>query len=131
MLKKRPHIVHLNLIYMSYDQKKGQESNFQFDSRSQTPWKQGSNEFWLGQAIHHWKDFFKGYKILPSHFFLKKTWFEKNMNVQSFRITRIPVLGLPLGNSDEKWHLHVAPMQRHEVYYREGSGASSQRLWPM
>jgi hypothetical protein len=29
----------------------------------------------------------------------------------------------------KKWHLDVVPMDRHKIYYREGSGASSQRLW--
>jgi hypothetical protein len=37
VLKRRclkwPHIVHLYLICMSYDQKKGRESNWEFDSR--------------------------------------------------------------------------------------------------
>jgi hypothetical protein len=36
---KCPHIVHLNLICMSYDQKKGRESNWEFDFRPQIPWK--------------------------------------------------------------------------------------------
>ncbi len=26
-------------------------------------------------------------------------------------------------------HLDVVPAKRHKVYYSEGSGASSQRLW--
>ncbi len=34
---KCPRIVHLDLICMSYDQKKGQESNGEFDSQAQTP----------------------------------------------------------------------------------------------
>jgi hypothetical protein len=55
----------------------------------------------------------------------KKIWFEKDMNVQSFRITRIPTLGSP----KEKWHLGVVRVKKHKLYYREGSGASSQRLW--
>jgi hypothetical protein len=36
-----------------------------------------------------------------------------------------PNLGSPRG----KWHLDVILVERHKVYYREGSGASSQRLW--
>ncbi len=32
-----PHIVHLDLICMSYDKKKGQESNWEFDSQPQIP----------------------------------------------------------------------------------------------
>ncbi len=65
---KCPCIVCLNLICMSYDQKKGQESNWEFDSWPQIPWKQGSNEVQLGLAMHSWKELFEGYKILPSHF---------------------------------------------------------------
>jgi hypothetical protein len=62
---KCPHIVHLDLIYMSYDQKKGHESNWEFDSRSQILRNKGSNEVRLGRVIHHWKNIFEGYKILP------------------------------------------------------------------
>ncbi len=32
------HIVHLDLIYMNYDQKNGWESNWEFDSQPQTLW---------------------------------------------------------------------------------------------
>jgi hypothetical protein len=53
------------------------------------------------------------------------------MNVQSFKIVKIPILGLPLGNPEslkKKCHLDVTSTESHKVYYREGSGASSQRL---
>jgi len=63
---KCPCIVHLDLICMSYDQKKGWESNWEFDSRPQVFWNQGSNEVRLECAINHWKDIFNGYKILSS-----------------------------------------------------------------
>jgi hypothetical protein len=33
---------------------------------------------------------------------IKKKYFEKYMGVQSFETTRVPVLGLPLGNPEEK-----------------------------
>jgi hypothetical protein len=65
---KCPHIVHLDLICMSCDQKKGRESNWEFDYRPQIPRKQGSNEVQLRHVIHHWKDLFEGYKVLPSYF---------------------------------------------------------------
>jgi hypothetical protein len=71
---KCPRIIHLHLICISYDQKKGRESNWEFDSRSQTLWKQGSNEFWLGHVIHCWKGHFEGYKILHSHLQKKLIW---------------------------------------------------------
>jgi hypothetical protein len=50
------------------------------------------------------------------------------MNVQSFEITKVPILGLPLG---KKCHLDVTPMESNKIYYKEGSGASSQSLQAM
>ncbi len=41
---------------------------------------------------------------------------------------KVLVLGLPLGSPRKKWHLDVVPTERHKIYYREGNGASSQRL---
>jgi hypothetical protein len=61
------HIVHLNLKCMNYNKKKGHESNWEFDSQPQFPLEQGSSDLWLGHAIHHWKDHFEGYEILPLH----------------------------------------------------------------
>ncbi len=119
---KFPHIVHLNLNCISYEQKKGQESNWEFDFRPQIPWKQGSNKVQLECVIHHWKDIYKGYKILSSYFQntfnLRKIWMSK-------------ILGLPLRSLEEKWHLDVIPMERHKVDYREENGASSRKLQAM
>jgi hypothetical protein len=74
---KCPRIVHLNLICMSYDQKKGQELNWELDSQLQIPWKE-SNEVQLEHVIHCWKNIFKGYNILTLHFQkrfdLRKIW---------------------------------------------------------
>jgi hypothetical protein len=119
-------IVHLDVIDMSHDKKKGQESNWEFDSWSQIPTKQGSNKIRLGHVIHHWKIFLKAIRYYLA--FSKQNWFEKNMNGQSFGTTKVLVLGLPLGNHREKWHLDVVPIDRHTIYYKEGNGASFQRL---
>jgi hypothetical protein len=66
---------------MSYNQKKGQESNWEFDYRPQISLKKGLNLLWLERAIHYWKDLFKGYKIVPFHaqkkLDLKKIWASK------------------------------------------------------
>jgi hypothetical protein len=51
------------------------------------------------------------------------------MNVQSFEIIRVPILELPLGSLGKKCHLDVAPIEGHKIYYREGSGVLTQRLW--
>jgi hypothetical protein len=81
-----PHIVHLDLICMNYDQKKGRKLNWEFYSPPQILWKQRCNECWLRHAIHHWKDPFEGYKIL--HLYskkildLKKIWTSKVLKQQ-------------------------------------------------
>jgi hypothetical protein len=61
----------------------------------------------------------------------RSSWNKKDMSVQNSKTTRVLILGLPLGSAEEKWHLDVVPMERHRVYNREGSGASSQRLLAM
>jgi hypothetical protein len=60
-------IVHLYLKYMSYDQMKGWESNWEFDSLPQILLEKGSNDLQLENAICCWKYLFEGYKIFPFH----------------------------------------------------------------
>jgi hypothetical protein len=40
-------------------------------------------------------------------------------------------LGLPFGSLGKKCHLDIALTESHWIYYREGSGASSQRFQAM
>jgi hypothetical protein len=51
-----------------------------------------------------------------------------NMNVQLFKIVKVFILELPLENPKKKYDLNVTPTNSHKIYYREGNGASSQRL---
>jgi hypothetical protein len=53
------------------------------------------------------------------------------MSVQRFGTTIVLVLGLPFGSFEEKWHLDVVSAEMHQIYYTEGNGTSSQRLWAM
>jgi len=50
------------------------------------------------------------------------------MNIQSFGTIIVLVLGLPFGSLGKKCHLDVTLVESHILYYREWSGASSQRL---
>jgi hypothetical protein len=61
----------------------------------------------------------------------KQAWFEKDMNIENFGIVKIPVFGLLLGSPTKKCHLDVTLTKSHKVHYKEGSGASSQRLQVM
>ncbi len=67
VLKRRyriwPHIGHLDICRPSYGQKKGRESNWQFDSR---PLKVGDRplpDLRIESAIRRWKDDDEGYKF--------------------------------------------------------------------
>jgi hypothetical protein len=61
--RKCPRIGHLDICRPSYGQKRGRESNWQFDSR---PLKVGNRplpEVWIGSAKRRWKDLDEGYKL--------------------------------------------------------------------
>jgi len=61
--RKWPRISHLDICRLSYGQKKGRESNWQFDSR---PLKVGNRplpDIRIESAIRRWKDDDKGYKF--------------------------------------------------------------------
>ncbi len=61
--RKWPRIGHLNICSPSYGQKKGRESNWQFDSR---PLKVGNRplpDLRIESAIRRWKDLDEGYKF--------------------------------------------------------------------
>jgi hypothetical protein len=61
--RKCPRIGHLDICRSSYGQKKGRESNWQFDSR---PLKVGNRplpEVRIESAIRRWKDHDEGYKF--------------------------------------------------------------------
>jgi hypothetical protein len=50
------------------------------------------------------------------------------MNIQIFRTTKVPILGLPFRSPEKKWHLDVAIAKNHRIYYKQGSGASSPKV---
>jgi hypothetical protein len=61
--RKWPRIGHLDICSRSYGQKKGRESNCQFDSR---PLKVGNRpllDLWIKSAIRRWKDLDESYKF--------------------------------------------------------------------
>jgi hypothetical protein len=66
-LKRRyrecPRIGHLDICHPSYRQKKGRESNYQFDSRPLKVKNRPLREVLIGSAIRRWKDLDEGYKF--------------------------------------------------------------------
>jgi hypothetical protein len=116
------HMDHLDICSPCYGQKKGQESNWQFDFR---PLKVGN---WLDpgmckwSAIDHWKALKKSYK-LASDFILirglsKKLWTPKVPRVQTGTIS-----GLHFGSLGKKCHSDASAVESRRKYYmREGGG---------
>jgi hypothetical protein len=115
-------MTHLDTSNTSYGQKKGWESNCQFDF---WPLKVGNCFDFLAfrwRATYFWKDLDKGYNFALNIIVIKgfhtKLWAPK--------VARVPTLGisgLPLGSHGTKWHLGVGPVTKHKIYYKgEGGG---------
>jgi hypothetical protein len=61
--RKWPRIGHLDICRASYGQKKGQESNWQFDSRPQKVGNRPLPDLRIESAIRRWKYLNEGYKF--------------------------------------------------------------------
>jgi hypothetical protein len=61
--RKWPRIGHLDICNPSYGQKKGRESNWQFDSRPLKVRNQHLPDLQIENAIRRWKDLNAGYKF--------------------------------------------------------------------
>jgi hypothetical protein len=118
-------ITHLEIWNTSYGQKKGRESNCQFDpiwlltrkSRESTRFT------WLQTTCHiplesSWRELQLCFRL---HFDPKSA--RKVMGLQSPGNHNCRDFGSPAGVSGEKSHLDVGPVERSKVYYKgEGGG---------
>jgi len=115
-------MTHLDIWNTSYDQKKGRESNWSFDSR---PLKVRNRPDFLAcrwRATYYWKALDEGYNFALDLISIEglhtKLWGPK--------VTGVPTLGisrLPFGSPGTKCHLDVGLVKRHRVYYKgEGGG---------
>jgi len=111
----------------NYGQKKGRESNCQFDSR---PKKVGNRPDLLSfrqLATYRWKALDEGYNFASNRIsirgLLAKLWGSKFARVLVGAIS-----GLPNGSPGEKSHLNVGPVERCRVYYK-GEGGGFPQVW--
>jgi len=97
--RKSPHIGHLDIYSPSYGQKKGQESNWQFDSR---PLKVGNRplpDFRIESTTWRWKDLDEGYNfgldLVAIRLYSRELWALKVPELQpgQFRDSNLGVLG--------------------------------------
>jgi hypothetical protein len=113
---------HSDICSTSYVQKKGRESNWQFDSQ---PLKVGNRPDYLAcnqRATYHWKALNKGYNFALDLITIRGI----HKKLCTFKVAGVLVVaisGLPLGSPVTKSHLNVAPVEWRRVYYMgEGGG---------
>jgi len=115
-------IAHLDIWNTSYGQKKGQESNCQFDSRPQKVKNRPNLLSCMGRATYRWKALNESYNFASNRIaiwgLLTKLWGSKVAGVPFGAIS-----GLPVGSLGKNSHLDVASVESCRVYYKgEGGG---------
>jgi hypothetical protein len=115
-------MIHLDIWNTSYGQKKGWESNWQFDSRTV---KVGNRPNFLvcrWRATYRWKALNKGYNLALDLISIEGL----HIKLCAFKVAEVPTLGifgLPFGSIGTKCHLDASPIASHKVYYKgEGGG---------
>jgi hypothetical protein len=119
---KWAHIAHLNIWNISYGQKKGWESNWQFDSRPLKVKNRPDFRACKWRATYRWKAFDEGYNVASDVISIKglhaKLWRPKVAGVPTLAISKLPLWSL-----ETKSHLDLGPVERCRIYYKgEGGG---------
>jgi hypothetical protein len=103
---------HLDICSPSYGQKKGRESNWQFDSRPLKVRNRPDLDVRWGSATWRWKALEKSYKIgselVPIGGQGEKLWWPKVPGVQTRTVSR-----LHFGSPWTKNHLGMGAMEQH------------------
>ncbi len=118
---KWAHIAHLDICNISYGQKKGWESNWQFDS---WPLKVRNWPHFLAcrwHAAYHWKVLNKDYNFSLDYIAIRGLH-AKLCPSKVVGVLVVGISGLPFGNPGTKNHLDVVPVERHRVYYKGKGG---------
>jgi len=119
---KWPWMSHLDIYNPSYGQKKGRESNWQFDSQPLKVGNQPNSDVSRRSTTWRWKALKNSYKIsldfIPIGGLSRKLWMPKVSGVQPGTIS-----GLLFGSPGKKCHSDVAPVGSCREYYMgEGGG---------
>jgi hypothetical protein len=119
---KWSHMTHLDTSNTSYGQKKGRESNWQFDSR---PLKVGNRSDFLvcrWRATYCWKFLDEGYNFASDLISIgslqTKLW-----ALKIAKVWILGILGLPLRSLGTKCHSSAGSVAKNKIYYKgEGGG---------
>jgi hypothetical protein len=122
-------MTHLDIWNTSYGQKKGRESNWQFDSRALKVENQPNFLMCKRRATYRWKALNEGYNfaldLIAIRGFHAKLCAPKVAKILIVRISK-----LPLGSPRTKWHLDVALVENYREHYK-GEGGDFPQVWPM
>jgi len=109
---KWAHIAHSDIWNTSYGQKKGRESNCQFDSRPKKVGNRPDLFFFRWRATYHWKAIDESYNFALDQTsiggLLAKLWGSKVAGVPAGKISRLP-LGSPRKEKPFGSRLHGQP----------------------
>jgi len=119
---KWPHMNHLDICSTSYGQKKGQESNWQFDSRPLKVGNQPDPGACKWTTTHRWKALEENYNFGLDLVLIQargeKLWTLKVPGVQIGIVS-----GLHFGSPGKKSHLDASAAESYKKYYiGEGGG---------
>jgi hypothetical protein len=119
---KWPRMGHLDICSSSYGQKKGQESNCQFDSRPLKVRNRPLSDIAWRSATRRWKALDERYNfgldLVLIWVWCKELWASKVPRLQPGTVS-----GLQLKSPGKKSHSDVASAMRHREYYMgEGGG---------
>jgi len=124
---KWPRIAHLDICSPSYGQKKGRESNCQFDSRPLKVRNRPLPDVASRSATQRWKALNEscnfGSKLIPIRVRGEELWPSKVPGLQLGTVS-----GLQLGSPGKKSHLDIASAESCRVYYM-GEGGGFPRIW--
>jgi hypothetical protein len=119
---KWPRMSHLDICNPSYGQKKGQESNWQFDSRPLNVRNWPLPDIWFESATWRWKAVKESYNftldLVLIGLYSREIWAPKVPGLQLGTVS-----GLQLESLGKKCHLDASPVESCREYYMgEGGG---------
>jgi len=124
---KWPRMSHLDIYSTNYGQKKGRESNWQFDSQPLKVGNRPNSSVCRWSATHHWKAPKEGYKfvldLVPIRGWSEKLWTPKVSGVQIGTIS-----GFHFRSLGKKCHSDASAVVRRREYYM-GEGGDFPRIW--
>jgi len=126
---KWPRMSHLDICSPSYGQKKGRESNWQFDFQPLKVRNRPLPNVWFLSATWRWKALKERYNfgsdLVLIGLYSRELWAPKVPGLQPWTISR-----LQLGSPGKKCHLDVASAESCREYYMgEGGGFPESGPW--